>query len=257
MNSTDGKVLKFLSGLPVIYQDICLVYSPSLKKIAAEGLDRFYQYISLLLIEKPEKTALEDQEVGKLLAQLSDFDYLLLLAKMDKEQEKTIRSAFEFFTGEKVMLIEQPYGVVFGEPSEKRILTKETFMGFQDLVALACAMKDPSEEDIVIFDDDDPKVKEIKMKMLEGRKKRRKAKKSSQNHKGAQIELSDLIASLALDSSLSIINIWDLTYYAFQDQAKRMSWHEEFNINTRASLAGAKLDKDKLSHWIKPMSFSS
>ena len=51
-------------------------------------------------------------------------------------------------------------------------------------------------------------------------------------------------------------NVWDLTYYAFQDQLKRMSWREEFDINTRASLAGAGLDKNKLSHWIKTMSFN-
>jgi hypothetical protein len=53
-----------------------------------------------------------------------------------------------------------------------------------------------------------------------------------------------------------MLNVWDLTYYAFQDQLKRMSWREEFDINTRASLAGAKLDKNKLSHWIKSMSFN-
>jgi hypothetical protein len=35
-----------------------------------------------------------------------------------------------------------------------------------------------------------------------------------------------------------------------------MSWREEFDINTRASLAGAKLDKSKLSHWIKSMTFN-
>ena len=46
-----------------------------------------------------------------------------------------------------------------------------------------------------------------------------------------------------------------LSYYAFQDQLKRMGWHEEFNINTRAAMAGAKIGKDKLSHWIKTMTF--
>jgi hypothetical protein len=42
MSSIDGKVLKFMSGIPVIYNDICAVKSPSLKEIAAEGLERFY-----------------------------------------------------------------------------------------------------------------------------------------------------------------------------------------------------------------------
>ena len=46
-------------------------------------------------------------------------------------------------------------------------------------------------------------------------------------------------------------NIWNITYYAFQDQLKRMGWHERFNINNRAALAGAKIDKSELKYWIK------
>lgn len=94
--------------------------------------------------------------------------------------------------------------------------------------------------------------------MIEGRKKVAKAKKKEAKKKGegGDLELSDLIGSLTIGSnSYNLTNVWDLTYYAFQDQLKRMGWHEEFNINTRASLAGAKLDKNKLSHWIKSMTF--
>jgi len=34
-----------------------------------------------------------------------------------------------------------------------------------------------------------------------------------------------------------------------------MGWYEEFNINSRAAMAGAKIKKDKLTHWIKNMTF--
>jgi hypothetical protein len=34
-----------------------------------------------------------------------------------------------------------------------------------------------------------------------------------------------------------------------------MGWYEEFNINSRAAMAGAKISKEKLSHWIKNMTF--
>ena len=94
--------------------------------------------------------------------------------------------------------------------------------------------------------------------MLKGRRDREEAKRKAKKKNGeTDIELSDLIASLAIgNNGYNMLNVWDLTYYAFQDQLKRMSWREEFDINTRASLAGAKLDKDKLSHWIKTMSFN-
>lgn len=77
MSSTDGNVLKFLCGLPVIYEDICVIKSPSLKEIAAEGLDRFYQYLSFMTIRKP---TMENEELQKLLSPLSDFEYLVLLS---------------------------------------------------------------------------------------------------------------------------------------------------------------------------------
>jgi hypothetical protein len=94
--------------------------------------------------------------------------------------------------------------------------------------------------------------------MLKGRRDREEAKKRAKKKDGeSELELSDLIASLAISGKgYNMLNVWDLTYYAFQDQLKRMSWCEEFDINTRASLAGAKLDKSKLSHWIKSMTFN-
>ena len=46
MSSIDSKVMRYLHGLPVIFDDICVIHSPRLHDIATEGLDKFYQYIS-------------------------------------------------------------------------------------------------------------------------------------------------------------------------------------------------------------------
>ena len=254
MSSTDGKILKFLCGLPVIYEDICLVKSPFLKDIASEGLDKFYQYLSFMTIKKP---SMENTEINQLLSPLSDFEYLVLLSQMEAENHNLISAAFQFFTGDKPTFLTQPTQIVLGDPAEKRILTKDNFVGFSELVGLACAMRDPKEETIQFLDSDTPRVRALKEKMLKGRRDREEAKKRAKRKNGeSDIELSDLVASLAIGSNnYNMLNIWDLTYYAFQDQLKRMSWREEFDINTRASLAGAKLDKNKLSHWIKSMTF--
>ena len=245
-----------MCGLPVIYRDICVVKSPSLKDIAVEGVDKFYQYISITQIHKPDKMA--DDDVNKLLSPLTDFEYLVLLSQMDRDDNKLIKDALRFFTGESMTFLTNPARIVFGDPTEKRILTNDDFFNFQEEIALACAMKDPKEQDIEFLDTDTPRVRALKQQMLAGRKKREEAKRKTRKREGqGDLELSDLIASLSIsDSSYNLLNIWDLSYYAFQDQFRRMGWREEFNINTRASLAGAKLDKDKLSHWIKTMSFN-
>ena len=49
-------------------------------------------------------------------------------------------------------------------------------------------------------------------------------------------------------------NVWNITYYAFHDQLKRMGWRDQFNINNQMALAGAKVDKEKMKHWIKSIS---
>ena len=256
MSSIDSKVIKHLKGLPVIFKDICIIQSPSLNDIAVEGLDKFYQYLSATQIHKPDK--IEDDEVKQLLSPLSDFEYLLLLTQMDPEDNKLIRNSLEFFTKEKVTFITNPPSIVFGSPTEKRILKKEDFLFFQEEICLACAMRDPKEQTIDFLDSDSPKTRELKMQMLAGRRKREEAKRKQRKDSGEkELELSDLIGSLTIaDNSYNLLNVWDLSYYAFQDQFRRMGWREEFDINTRASLAGAKLDKNKLSHWIKTMSFN-
>ena len=238
-----------------MYGDICLVKSPFLKDIAAEGLSKFYQYLSFMTIKKP---IMENEEIQKLLSPLSDFEYLVLLAQMEPENHKIISAAFQFFTDDKPIFLTQPTRIVLGDAIEKRVLTKDNFMGFSELVSLACAMRDPKEDTIEFLDSDTPRVRALKEKMLKGRRDREEAKKKAKRQSGeGELELSDLIASLAIGSNTyNMSNVWDLTYYAFQDQLKRMSWREEFDINTRASLAGAKLDKSKLSHWIKTMSFN-
>ena len=84
---------------------------------------------------------------------------------------------------------------------------------------------DIDEEEIIIYDDDPPEVKALKMKFRENREKvrRAKAKKSGKS----DMKFSDLIGSMTInDCGLNMANIWDITYYAFHDQLKRMGWRD-------------------------------
>ena len=255
MSSIDNNCLRFLRGLPAIFKDICLVYSPTLGEIAATGLDKFYQYLSLIMIEKPKT---EEAGIAELLKKLSDFEYMVLISQIDSSQYQLIKSAFNFFTHEDVTLLMDPPSILFGDPNEKRMITKDQFIEFQQLVKQACAAIDSNEQSIEFLDSDSEDTRRIKMQILQGRKDRAKAKANQAKTKDeSDVKLSDLIASLCVgtNGAINMLNVWDLTYYAFQDQVKRMSWREEFDINTRAAMAGAKIKKDKLSHWIKSMTF--
>ena len=70
----------------------------------------------------------------------------------------------------------------------------------------------------IIYEDDDPMTKSIKLKMRADLEKVRRAKAAKAAREKSDLKMSDLIGSMAInDCGLNIINIWDMTYYAFHD----------------------------------------
>ncbi len=95
-------------------------------------------------------------------------------------------------------------------------------------------------------------MKAFKMKMRENREKVRRAKAKQAAREKSDLKMSDLIGSITINNcGLNMVNIWDITYYAFHDQLKRMGWRDQFDINNRAALAGAKIKKKDLKHWMR------
>lgn len=255
MNLTDGDKLKLLYGKPLIYKDICLVYSPLMDTVASMGLEEFYQCISILLTSKPPA---EDREMKKLLDKLTDFEYLLMLVSMDPSHKQALLRALELFTQDRGTILMNNSSIVLGNPTEKRILDKNNFYEFQSYIGAVCAMEDYTQDRIEFKDSDSPDARRIKIQLIEGRKKREIAKQKAAKHKGdSKVQLTDLVASIPIgtNGAYRLVDTQYMTYYAFQDQLKRMGWYEEFNINSQAAMAGAKISKEKLSHWIKNMTF--
>lgn len=256
MSTTKDNSAKFMLGFPVLFQDVCAVKSPLIKDIAAIGVSNFYRYVSFLTIQKPNEA---DNQLKEILKPLSDFEYLVLLSEMDKDTRYIVQSAFQFFTSEKATIVSNPQPmIVIGDVAEKRILNETNYYNFSRLILQACAMLDSREDEIELLDSDDEHVRAIKLAMLKGRRDREAAKRRQKdaNDKGSNLDLTDLIGSLPVGvQGYTLADVGEMTYYAFQDQLKRMGWKEEFSINTRASLAGAKLDKNKLAYWMKAMTF--
>ena len=255
MNLTDGDKLKLLYGKPLIYKDVCLIYSPLMDTVATIGLDEFYQCISLLLTSKPPA---EDRETKKLLDKLTDFEYLLMIVSMEPERKQTLLRALKLFTEDNGTILLDNSSIILGDPTEKRVLNKDNFYEFQSYIGAVCAMENYTEDRIEFKDSDSSDARRIKIQLIEGRKKLEIAKqKAARNKSNSKVQLTDLVASIPIgtNGAYKLIDTQYMTYYAFQDQLKRMGWYEEFNINSQAAMAGAKISKEKLSHWIKNMTF--
>lgn len=256
MNLTDNEILKFLKGSPVFIDDICAVFPVTLGEIVEEGYDKFQQYLSVLTTTKPTTRYDNDKELTELISNLTDFQYILLMANVDPQILSLLKSGFKFFTHEDVIFSMDPEQIVVGPLMEQHLLTEDKFYDFQHLLRKMYFL-DTDGEEIIIYEDDDPHTKAIKLKMRENREKVRRAKAKKSKQSGTDLQLSDLIASLTLnDCGLNILNIWDITYYAFHDQLKRMGWRDQFDINQRAALAGAKIQKSQLKHWMRSITDS-
>ena len=250
MNLTDNEVLKFQKGGPVFIEDICAVYSVTLGEIVDIGYDKFQQYLGILTTSKP--TDLKgDDELNNLMNSLSDFQYLLLMVSMDATVNSLVKSAFHFFTHSSATFSLDPPQILLGPLEEQHIMDEAHFYDLQQILRRMYFLEVEGEE-IIIYDDDDPVTKRLKMQMRANREKVRKAKAKKAAQEKSDMKMSDLIGSMALnDCGLNIKNIWDITYYAFHDQLKRMGWRDQFNINQKAALAGAKINKSQLKHWMR------
>lgn len=257
MNLTDNEVLKFQRGTPVFVGDICAVYPAKLGEIIDLGYDKFQQYLSVLTATKPVGKESEDKELKKLMDELTDFQFILFMASIDTTMNAQLKDGFRFFTHEEATLSLDPPAIYVGPIEEKRVFTEVLFYDFQQLLRRMYFLEVEGEE-IIIYPDDLPATKKLKQKMRENREKvrRAKAKKNAQEN-GSDMKLSDLIGSMTInDCGLNMVNVWDITYYAFHDQLKRMGWRDQFNINQKAALAGAKINKSQLKHWMRSIANS-
>lgn len=251
MNLTDDTfILKCQSGSPIFIEDICAVFPPLLREVASVGYDNFLQYIQILTTEKPYIK--EKNELSELIKKLTNFEYFLFLVSTDKNINQLAQAAFNFFTHEQVFFSTDPAQIIIGPLTERHIIDEEKFLLLQNIIRHMNFLE--TEEPIIIMAEDSEQVKALKQRMIENRAKLAKAKKNKAKQEHSDVQFSDLIGSLCVNNcGVNMTNVWDLTYYAFHDQIKRMGWRDQFDINNRAALAGAKINKKELKHWIKPI----
>jgi hypothetical protein len=190
------------------------------------------------------------------MEQLTDFQYLLMMTAVDPEINQTVKDAFRFFTHENIVFSLDPAQIIIGPIEEKHLLTEEKFYDLQRILKRMYFIEQEGEE-IIISKDDPPAVRRLKEQMRRNREKVRKAKAKQAAQEGSDLKFSDLIGSITIDNcGLNMENVWNITYYAFHDQLKRMGWRDQFNINNQAALAGAKLKKNQLKHWMRSIASS-
>ena len=179
-----------------------------------------------------------------------------MMTAIDQESNEILKQAFKFFCRETVVFSLEPPQIVIGPMEEKHLLNEENFYEFQHIIRCMYFLVQDSE-DIVINKNDNPMVVKMKQKMRENKEKVRLAKAKKAAKDKSDLQFSDLIASMTINNcGVNIHNVWDITYYAFHDQLKRMGWRDQYDINNKAALAGAKMKDKQLKHWMRSIASS-
>ena len=256
MNLTDDEILKCQKGTPILLDDICAIYPATVGEIVDLGYTKFYQYLGVLTSLKPDSKDNQDNELKKVLDEITDFQYILMMTALDNQVNTLTKEAFKFFIHEDVIFLLDPAQIIIGPLEEKHIMNEENFYDFQRILRRMYFLEQEGE-DIIIYENDSIAVRNMKIQMRKNRERVRKAKARQAAREKTDLSFSDLIGSITINNcGLNMENIWNITYYALQDQLKRMGWRDQFEINNRAALAGAKLNKKQMKHWMRTIANS-
>lgn len=244
---------KFMAGVPIEIpneneegtKNLCTIYPVTLRQIAKIGAKNFYSYLNIFTLNKEDVDEYFANQAIEEKPDLTPFQFLLVMTQIDPQYLKSVQEAFKLFLHEtQVVFLRQNEAIVLGMREENRVITNESFEIIKKVIE-AENILDTQSADARMDNPSDAKAAQIIKKLKEGRKMREKAKNNS------DLTFSDLVASLAAGGNgLNILNVWDLSYYAFNDQFKRMQMKEEYENTYRSLLAGADPKKVKIRYWI-------
>jgi len=125
---------------------------------------------------------------------------------------------------------------------DDKIINRNNWKKISDIVKLQNCFKKEEK-----YNPADPRTAELLRKRDEARKKVAKAKGSDND----SLNFADLVSILSANGNgIDIFNVWDLTFYSFNNQFARMKMLEDYDISIRSLLAGAKSEDVDLKHWM-------
>lgn len=233
--------LQALYGAPYVFEEVCLIYSATLREIAEMRSDVFEVILQQITIHP----AL----ISKELTDVSGYKFILDRCH-DVEFKKGIQRAITLFLHEDCLIMPESGVLALGGSSDEdkfHVLTEEEFSVIQEVIRLQHHLKPVMANSALTG-----KAKEIADKIAADQALVERLK--NRGKPGSKLTFADMVASIAIGvEGLNLFNVWDLTYFAFYDQFNRFQQKAAHDGNVRAALAGAKISKKDLESWIRPL----
>lgn len=237
----------FFIGLPENFKGKCKIYPPKIKDILD---DNFSAYQKLLTLSQEELEDMFNEKGVELEKIPSVLEYLFSNAYNDKNFEKVLKDAFEFFIKDEVTFLFEEKKILVGNLKKelKRVkkieelilIDEDEFFDLQNIIRQSLGFK-KIERPVL---DEDPRVRKIKAKARY--RDRIKAKK------GLGISLSTTLSSICcMGIGITPLNIGELSYCAIGELMARYREKSKYELDIDSLLAGADSKKIKPKDWIR------
>ena len=240
--------LKLLKGSP-IYVDKIAIYPITIGEITDDlGIDEYNLYLSLISISK-EQYEITNEEI-------TNFDIVCQICFTDNKlndgrELKTVylEALKQFLHKEVNFVVDDKYAYLIVnniDEDDYYFISNSNYDQIIEIIKYQNCLINICEEDQ--NNPADEKTKQLLEKQKRARELLAKAKKQGD---GEILTLADLVSILISNGNgITPFNVWDMNFYMFNNQFNRMKMLDEYNINVRSLLAGAKAEDINLKHWM-------
>lgn len=233
--------LALMTGVDIPIPELQLVvHQPTIKEISMVGEQDFFIGIQILCINK--NTYIQDES---LLANTTNFQIFMAMVN-EKEMADRKAAVLQVLTllFPQFKIIFTPRSMMLSQGEVNVIIDEGNFEILQEILIQQFCLKGSDQEQ---FNPQSKKAKEIAQKLMKARQK--VAALKAQENSGSMFSqyLSTITVGL---HSMSLKDCMELTVYQLYDLIERYNLYLNWDIDIRARMAGAKVDKP-IENWMK------
>lgn len=226
-------------GVPSQFEAIGKVYPFTIDEIIRMSSSTYNSYLGLLLLTEVDIVNIIKEKTGEEIPieQVEVLSYLLQSATANDTFLLELQTAFSTFLKEEILLLPKINSVLVGPPDEKRLITKDNFPIFQDILRIQ-NKREVKEAPPVDETPGQRKMRLLREKVAEVKKKQ--AQKN--NGKQTFVELLEIASTYGID-------VGSHSLYAFYSLLSRYQRKEKWEQDLQMICAGADSSKLKTKYW--------
>lgn len=232
------KELRMQKGIPIETSFGLKIAPITIGQIVLIGYDYYRECLSILCAKKSDYENLDPN------CDLSELDILkhnLIYSTEDIFSNKVYKAISTLLQSD--IFLSENFDLYLEQDEKMFLINNSEFAEIKAILMDQNALNSSEDDSGIEGEMANSKADEIRKKILKGRAQLSKNKD--------EVLFSDLVDVLcAKGNGITPFNVWDLSYYMFNLQFRRMQMIEDFDLNIRYLIAGADSDKVKLRYYV-------